>query len=111
MWACAAVLLFLQTPDYTAEGLKALDGGRYGQAAELFGKAVAADPKDYGAHFNLALSYTMLKRSEEHTSELQSLRHLVCRLLLEKKKTSTTGCSSPRDFRLSEAGTGPQSRA
>src|ERR1035438_8962739 len=28
----------------------------------------------------------VLKRSEEHTSELQSLRHLVCRLLLEKKK-------------------------
>src|SRR5437899_8321674 len=27
-----------------------------------------------------------IKRSEEHTSELQSLRHLVCRLLLEKKK-------------------------
>src|SRR5947199_584757 len=29
-------------------------------------------------------------RSEEHTSELQSLRHLVCRLLLEKKKKNTT---------------------
>src|SRR5947199_3117893 len=28
-------------------------------------------------------------RSEEHTSELQSLRHLVCRLLLEKKKKKT----------------------
>src|SRR5438045_5533080 len=28
-------------------------------------------------------------RSEEHTSELQSLRHLVCRLLLEKKKDKT----------------------
>src|SRR5258705_9201134 len=27
-----------------------------------------------------------IARSEEHTSELQSLRHLVCRLLLEKKK-------------------------
>src|ERR1039458_10474221 len=27
-------------------------------------------------------------RSEEHTSELQSLRHLVCRLLLEKKNTT-----------------------
>src|SRR5258705_7694311 len=27
------------------------------------------------------------QRSEEHTSELQSLRHLVCRLLLEKKTT------------------------
>src|SRR5687768_1693690 len=29
-------------------------------------------------------------RSEEHTSELQSRLHLVCRLLLEKKKTNTT---------------------
>src|SRR5690349_22888641 len=29
------------------------------------------------------------KRSEEHTSELQSRRDLVCRLLLEKKKKST----------------------
>src|SRR5947199_7462501 len=29
-------------------------------------------------------------RSEEHTSELQSLRHLVCRLLLEKKKKETS---------------------
>src|ERR1035441_35545 len=28
----------------------------------------------------------IVQRSEEHTSELQSLRHLVCRLLLEKKK-------------------------
>src|SRR5205814_5839583 len=28
-------------------------------------------------------------RSEEHTSELQSLRHLVCRLLLEKKKQAS----------------------
>src|SRR5437899_10180752 len=33
------------------------------------------------------------ERSEEHTSELQSLRHLVCRLLLEKKKTKRT-CST-----------------
>src|SRR5258705_6576723 len=30
-------------------------------------------------------------RSEEHTSELLSLRHLVCRLLLEKKKKTNTG--------------------
>src|ERR1039458_10575400 len=33
---------------------------------------------------DLALQLTQ-QRSEEHTSELQSLRHLVCRLLLEKK--------------------------
>src|ERR1039458_2709174 len=36
-------------------------------------------PEEYS--FAFAIS-----RSEEHTSELQSLRHLVCRLLLEKKK-------------------------
>src|SRR5205814_5398543 len=35
-------------------------------------------------------------RSEEHTSELQSLRHLVCRLLLEKKKTKRTKKSTHR---------------
>src|SRR5205823_11615230 len=33
-------------------------------------------------------TYTL--RSEEHTSELQSLAYLVCRLLLEKKKKNTT---------------------
>src|SRR5258705_8187489 len=32
----------------------------------------------------------LVPRSEEHTSELQSLRHLVCRLLLEKKKKNKT---------------------
>src|SRR5438045_6610065 len=31
-----------------------------------------------------------VNRSEEHTSELQSLRHLVCRLLLEKKNKKKT---------------------
>src|SRR2546425_7551911 len=34
-----------------------------------------------------ARRYLALQRSEEHTSELQSLAYLVCRLLLEKKKT------------------------
>src|SRR2546429_7041143 len=33
-----------------------------------------------------------LARSEEHTSELQSRLHLVCRLLLEKKKKTNTEC-------------------
>src|SRR5258708_24911043 len=42
-------------------------------------------------------SYTFLKRlrSEEHTSELQSPDHLVCRLLLEKKK-KTSDNATPR---------------
>src|SRR5205814_10079374 len=34
------------------------------------------------------------RRSEEHTSELQSLRHLVCRLLLEKKKNKRKKASN-----------------
>src|SRR2546422_8617966 len=34
-------------------------------------------------------------RSEEHTSELQSRLHLVCRLLLEKKKKTGTALSTP----------------
>src|SRR5258706_10882921 len=36
-----------------------------------------------------------LQRSEEHTSELQSLTNLVCRLLLEKKKKKTRGIKVP----------------
>src|SRR5690625_7289967 len=36
-----------------------------------------------------ALAHFVLRRSEEHTSELQSRGHLVCRLLLEKKKKHT----------------------
>src|SRR5947208_6750830 len=49
------------------------------------------------------VAHQLRPRSEEHTSELQSPDHLVCRLLLEKKKnnrirksnTSTTGTISP----------------
>src|SRR3712207_7306001 len=37
-------------------------------------------------------------RSEEHTSELQSRQYLVCRLLLEKKKTPMPTCSSSSTF-------------
>src|SRR2546425_6247203 len=49
----------------------------------------------HSGHLRLAL-----ERSEEHTSELQSLAYLVCRLLLEKKKKiprllSTTPITAP----------------
>src|SRR2546425_7231971 len=40
-----------------------------------------------GPHMEtLAFYFPVVDRSEEHTSELQSLAYLVCRLLLEKKK-------------------------
>src|SRR2546429_3845744 len=45
----------------------------------------------FGEHLNPARG--VKNRSEEHTSELQSRLHLVCRLLLEKKK-NTTPCHS-----------------
>src|SRR3989442_7710637 len=44
-------------------------------------------------HYSLFLHVNGMKeksRSEEHTSELQSRPHLVCRLLLEKKKSTST---------------------
>src|SRR5258708_21968809 len=39
---------------------------------------------------NMTALENVMVRSEEHTSELQSPDHLVCRLLLEKKKRNTT---------------------
>src|SRR5262245_65067176 len=40
-------------------------------------------------------SHKLSPRSEEHTSELQSLRHLVCRLLLEQKKQNASMSVKP----------------
>src|SRR5438045_7955514 len=49
--------------------------------------AAKAEPNTVSSDvYNDLQSVEDLLRSEEHTSELQSLRHLVCRLLLEKKK-------------------------
>src|SRR3989442_11766348 len=44
-------------------------------------------------------------RSEEHTSELQSRPHLVCRLLLEKKKKTNTNQETKDDTLKSAAST------
>src|SRR5262245_64652184 len=46
-------------------------------------------PPSLSGSSSFALVSAQRSRSEEHTSELQSLRHLVCRLLLEKKKKET----------------------
>src|SRR2546427_9186157 len=43
-----------------------------------------------GFGWSCVSDYSWSRRSEEHTSELQSQSNLVCRLLLEKKKKSTT---------------------
>src|SRR2546423_14519900 len=48
--------------------------------------APAYGPSALGGDGRRFLELTLTLRSEEHTSELQSLAYLVCRLLLEKKK-------------------------
>src|SRR2546422_7436993 len=47
-----------------------------------------------GARLSTQISIAGRMRSEEHTSELQSRLHLVCRLLLEKKKKKNEYCST-----------------
>src|SRR3989442_5321775 len=57
-----------------------------GFCLEIIGKAVN-HARHIAFHTNSLVDYlAALTRSEEHTSELQSRPHLVCRLLLEKKK-------------------------
>src|SRR6478752_9424340 len=51
--------------------------------------ALPISPPCLSAHRNLWKRCFAAARSEEHTSELQSRLHLVCRLLLEKKKKDT----------------------
>src|SRR5437870_11310428 len=58
---------------------RALDAARRGALEDLPDHLVAPLLADVGP-----------ERSEEHTSELQSRGHLVCRLLLEKKKTQSS---------------------
>src|ERR1039458_10378238 len=63
---------------------------------------VPSDRVSRGCAFSRSMGF---QRSEEHTSELQSLRHLVCRLLLEKKQRATLetyarGRRAPAPIRL-----------
>src|SRR4051794_41719867 len=76
----------------------------------LFRSGVGGLLQRMGAKFDLAAATVTgetlgeVERSEEHTSELQSPVHLVCRLLLEKKKQPSRrhrirGICSPRRLR------------
>src|SRR2546425_3026677 len=58
-------------------------------AAQHSGAAMSSTDDDVAAWVKL-LPPDRHNRSEEHTSELQSLAYLVCRLLLEKKKITRT---------------------
>src|SRR5687768_18108319 len=70
----------------TLDMLQAMNTGHDGSLTTLH----ANTPRDAVARLETMILMSgfelPLKRSEEHTSELQSRLHLVCRLLLEKKK-------------------------
>src|SRR2546425_1476236 len=62
--------------------------------AERFGYAYRDDElREWVPRIRHLAARTRQVRSEEHTSELQSLAYLVCRLLLEKKKNKKTHTS------------------
>src|SRR5258705_9857096 len=76
---------------------RSCDRDRAGAAREIWadrdrpGGHVGVPSRHVGAVANRSFGgIAEMERSEEHTSELQSLRHLVCRLLLEKKKKRTS---------------------
>src|SRR2546425_8232068 len=62
-------------------GVRAVD-----EADRLRGLTRRCDVQHGGSRVEVADGIHAVERSEEHTSELQSLAYLVCRLLLEKKK-------------------------
>jgi Tfp pilus assembly protein PilF len=76
MWAIAAALFFLQASDFSSEGMKALEEGKYEAAVQSFTKAVAADTKDYFAHFNLAMAYGFLHKDAEGIAEYRKTLEL-----------------------------------
>src|SRR5690349_22006543 len=62
-------------------------GGEYGGAATYVAEHAPKDKRGYYTSWiQTTATVGLFMRSEEHTSELQSRRDLVCRLLLEKKK-------------------------
>src|SRR5437899_10116435 len=96
------LLLVLSIPAVAADKLKIEKPDRVGRVienqyfvADLSHRTIRGVEEDSGTlraltykPFGVTLLRTQNRmhwRSEEHTSELQSLRHLVCRLLLEKK--------------------------
>src|SRR2546422_7589331 len=87
--------LFPYTTLFRSAARRQLDAGLE-QAADLGLDVVLVEQR------GLVLVQRHAIRSEEHTSELQSRLHLVCRLLLEKKKIRSDFCYS--DTRLAAHG-------
>jgi Tfp pilus assembly protein PilF len=77
MWIAAALLAaFFVPPDYTAEGMKALEEQRYEAAIQSFTKVLEADPKDYAAHFHVGLAQSLLNRDAEAITSYKKVLEL-----------------------------------
>ena len=77
MYLSIALRLFLafQT-NFSEQGLKALDEKRYPEAVQSLTQAIAADPKDYSLHFNLALAYSLMGKNAEAIPEYKKTLEL-----------------------------------
>jgi tetratricopeptide (TPR) repeat protein len=120
IWA-AAVLLLLQAaspspPPDPAVAVQALEAGRFGEAAAILEKLVAADPQDYRVRFNLAFAYSQLQRDPEAVEhyrkvveqqpDLTAARLNLGMLLLRQKRPAeavphlaAAAAQRPEDFR------------
>jgi len=117
MYPSIALTLFLafQT-NFSEQGLKALDEKRYPAAVERLTQAIAADPKDYSLHFNLALAFSLMGKNAEaipeykKTLELkpdlyQAQLNLGISLLREKQPAeaaqylTTAAAQNPKEYR------------
>lgn len=65
-----------QSADFDAAGKKALDARNYPEAIAAFRQAVAADPADYAAHFNLGFAYTMAGNDAQAVDEFKKVLEL-----------------------------------
>ena len=109
------LFLALQS-NYYEQGLKALDEKRYQDAVENFINAIAAEPKDYALHFNLALAYSLLGKDAEAVPEYkkvlemkpdlyQANLNLGISLLREKQAAEAIPCltaavaQKPKEYR------------
>jgi tetratricopeptide (TPR) repeat protein len=71
-----AVALFLLQSNFYNEGMKALEEKRYQAAVDNLVNAVAAEPREYVAHFNLALAYSLLGRDVDAIPEYKKTLEL-----------------------------------
>lgn len=72
----AFVLLLAFQTNFSEQGMKALDEKRYSDAVTSLTQAIAADPKDYSLHFNLALAYSLMSKNAEAIPEYKKTLEL-----------------------------------